>query len=46
MFFNIDNYLSLEAILKYKNHLSVDTSRCVTKYLSNFHFSKSLKNLL
>ena len=38
MFFNIDNYLSLEAILKYKNHLSVDTSRCVTKYLSNFHF--------
>lgn len=46
MFLIIGNYLSLEAVLKYKNHLSVDTSRCVTKYLSSFHFSKSTKKLI
>ena len=32
----LSNYPTLKAILKYKNHFSIDTIRCATKHLSSF----------
>ena len=47
------NHPTLKAILKYKNHLGINTIRCITKHSSNFYFSqfdkstvtKEIKNL-
>ena len=42
----LSNHPTLKAILKYKNHPSINTIRCATKYLSSFYFSKSTKTLI
>ena len=50
---SLSNHLTLNAILKYKNHPSIDTIRCATKHLSSFYFLqvdkktviKDIKNL-
>ena len=36
----ISNHPTLKAILKHKNHPSINTIRCATKHLSSFHFSQ------
>ena len=36
----LSNHPTLEAILKYKNHHSVETISCFTKHLSSFYFSQ------